>query len=489
MTIGWHFNNTYSKLSDTFREEIKPVPVNNPELVLLNENLASELNLDFSKIDKKELSKIFSGNSLPNGSNSIAQAYAGHQFGHFTMLGDGRAVLIGEHKTKSNKRYDIQFKGSGKTAFSRNGDGRAALGPMLREYIMSEAMNALKIPTTRSLAVVKTGEDIQREEVLQGAVLTRVASSHIRVGTFQYIAARQKKDELKTLLDYTIDRHYPEIKNSNNQALDLLNLLIEKQCNLVVNWMRVGFIHGVMNTDNMTISGETIDYGPCAFMNSYSPGTVFSSIDQHGRYAYANQPEILVWNLARLAETLIPIVDPDKNRAIELLTETIDCIKPLYESHWLAGMQSKVGLSTEDPQDQKLITDLLSVMEEGQADFTLVFRHLAKFLRGESDPLRNLFKDPGAIDPWLQRWQKRLEQEGVSKDTRAETMDRFNPIYIPRNHKVEEALSAAVEQGDMKPFTKMLNVLNHPFDDIQEEEVYAEPPPISNIPYRTFCGT
>ena len=292
MTIGWHFNNTYSKLSDTFREEIKPIPVNDPDLVIFNESLASELNLDFSKIDKKELSKIFSGNVLPKGSSSIAQAYAGHQFGHFTMLGDGRAVLIGEHTTKSNKKYDIQFKGSGKTAFSRNGDGRAALGPMLREYIISEAMKGLKIPTTRSLAVVKTGENIQRETVLQGAILTRVASSHIRVGTFQYIAARQKEDELKTLLDYTINRHYPEIKNSNNQALDLLNLLIERQCNLVVKWMRVGFIHGVMNTDNMTISGETIDYGPCAFMDVYDPKTVFSSIDQMGRYAYCNQPVI-----------------------------------------------------------------------------------------------------------------------------------------------------------------------------------------------------
>ena len=300
--INWNFDNSYSRLPDIFQENIKPFPVKKPELILLNEILASELNLDFSKIDKKELSKIFSGNSLPDGSSSIAQAYAGHQFGHFTMLGDGRAVLIGEHKTKSNKRYDIQFKGSGKTAFSRNGDGRAALGPMLREYIISEAMNALKIPTTRSLAVVKTGEDIQREEILQGAVLTRVASSHIRVGTFQYIAARQKEDELKTLLDYTIDRHYPEIKNSNNQALDLLNLLIEKQCNLVVNWMRVGFIHGVMNTDNMTVSGETIDYGPCAFMDNYDPKTVFSSIDQTGRYAYCNQPVITKWNLARFAE-------------------------------------------------------------------------------------------------------------------------------------------------------------------------------------------
>ena len=376
MTIGWHFNNTYSKLSDTFREEIKPIPVNNPDLVILNESLASELNLDFSKIDKQELSKIFSGNTLPNGSNSIAQAYAGHQFGHFTMLGDGRAVLIGEHTTKSNKKFDIQFKGSGKTAFSRNGDGRAALGPMLREYIISEAMNGLKIPTTRSLAVVKTGENIKRETTLQGAILTRVASSHIRVGTFQYIAARQKKDELKTLLDYTIDRHYPEIKNSNNQALDLLNLLIEKQCNLVVNWMRVGFIHGVMNTDNMTVSGETIDYGPCAFMDNYDPKTVFSSIDQTGRYAYCNQPVITKWNLARFAECLIPLIDKDQDKAVKIATETINSFEKKYEEKWMNMMRDKLGLFGLEDKDKSLILDLLTWMHEKKADYTNTFCNL-----------------------------------------------------------------------------------------------------------------
>ena len=300
--INWNFDNTYFNLSNSFKENINPIPVKNPELVLLNDELALSLNLDFSKISHKELSKIFSGNLLPEGSNSIAQAYAGHQFGHFTMLGDGRAVLIGEHITKSNEKFDIQFKGSGRTAFSRNGDGRAALGPMLREYVISEAMNSLKIPTTRSLAVVKTGENIVREKNLQGAILTRVASSHIRVGTFQYIAARKKDEELKTLLDYTIKRHCPKFINSKNKALDLLNFLIEKQCDLVVNWMRVGFIHGVMNTDNMTISGETIDFGPCAFMDTYDPKTVFSSIDQTGRYAFCNQPVITKWNLARFEE-------------------------------------------------------------------------------------------------------------------------------------------------------------------------------------------
>ena len=376
MTIGWHFDNTYSKLSESFRERIKPVPVNNPELVILNERLASKLNLDFSKIDKKKLSKIFSGNLLPNGSNSIAQAYAGHQFGHFTMLGDGRAVLIGEHTTKANKKYDIQFKGSGKTAFSRNGDGRAALGPMLREYIISEAMNGLNIPTTRSLAVVKTGENIQRETALQGAILTRVASSHIRVGTFQYIAARQKGNELKTLLDYTIDRHYPEIKDSNNKAIDLLNLLIERQCDLVVNWMRVGFIHGVMNTDNMTVSGETIDYGPCAFMDAYDPKTVFSSIDQMGRYAYCNQPLITKWNLARFAECLIPLIDNDQDKAVKIATETINSFEKKYEEKWMNMMRNKLGLFGLDNKDKFLILDLLTWMHEKKADYTNTFCHL-----------------------------------------------------------------------------------------------------------------
>ena len=299
MTIGWHFDNTYSKLSKTFIEDIKPTPVHDPELVILNEQLAKELNLDFTKTKEKDLSLLFSGNSLPNGSATIAQAYAGHQFGHFTMLGDGRAVLLGEHISNKNNRFDIQFKGSGRTSFSRGGDGRAALGPMLREYIVSEAINALNIPTTRSLAVVKTGEKVVRENLLEGAILTRVASSHLRVGTFQYIAAKQNIEDLNTLVDYTIERHYPQIKSSKTKALDLLNLVMEKQCQLVVDWMRVGFIHGVMNTDNMTISGETIDYGPCAFMDQYHPKTVFSSIDKFGRYAYSNQPPITKWNLAR----------------------------------------------------------------------------------------------------------------------------------------------------------------------------------------------
>ena len=482
MTIGWHFNNTYSKLSDTFREEIKPVPVNNPELVLLNESLASELNLNFSNIDKDELSKIFSGNSLPNGSNSIAQAYAGHQFGHFTMLGDGRAILIGEHTTKSNKKFDIQFKGSGKTAFSRNGDGRAALGPMLREYIISEAMNGLNIPTTRSLAVVKTGENIQRETLLQGAILTRVASSHIRVGTFQYIAARQKEDELKTLLDYTINRHYPEIKNSNNKALDLLNLLIEKQCNLVVNWMRVGFIHGVMNTDNMTVSGETIDYGPCAFMNNYDPKTVFSSIDQTGRYAYCNQPIITKWNLARFAECLIPLIDKDQDKAVKIATETIDFFEKRYEEKWMNMMRDKLGLFGLDNKDKFLILDLLTWMHEKKADYTNTFCHLMD-LAPKKD---KLFDDIDFLN-WKKRWKERLLKNNSLPKKSLELMKKNNPLVIPRNHKVEEALQAA-EKNNFKPINLLIKILYDPYTQKDNIFDYQIPSDLDKK-YQTFCGT
>jgi uncharacterized protein YdiU (UPF0061 family) len=482
MTIGWHFNNTYSKLSDTFREVIKPIPVDSPELIIFNESLASELNLDFSKINKNELSKIFSGNSLPDGSNSIAQAYAGHQFGHFTMLGDGRAVLIGEHTTKSNKKYDIQFKGSGKTAFSRNGDGRAALGPMLREYIISEAMNSLKIPTTRSLAVVKTGEDIQREKVLHGAVLTRVASSHLRVGTFQYIAARQKKDELKTLLDYTIDRHYPEIKNSNTQALDLLNLLIDRQCDLVVNWMRVGFVHGVMNTDNMTISGETIDYGPCAFMDTYDPKTVFSSIDQTGRYAYCNQPVITKWNLARFAECLVPLIDKDQDKAVKIATETINSFEKKYEEKWTSMMRDKLGLSGLDNKDKFLILDLLTWMHEKKADYTNTFCHLMDLTPKKDE----LFNDSDLMN-WKKRWKERLSKNNDSPNKYLELMKNNNPLVVPRNHKVEEALEAA-EKNDLKPFTQLIEILKNPYakkNDILDYQI----PSNSGDKYQTFCGT
>ncbi len=480
--INWNFSNTYFNLSESFRENIKPVPVKKPELVLFNSKLASSLNLDFSKISNKELSNIFSGNLLPEGSNSIAQAYAGHQFGHFTMLGDGRAVLIGEHVSKSNKRYDIQFKGSGKTAFSRNGDGRAALGPMLREYIISEAMNSLKIPTTRSLAVVKTGEDVIRENILQGAVLTRVASSHIRVGTFQYISARKNINELKTLFDYTVDRHFPKIKDSKNPAIELLNSLIEKQCDLVINWMRVGFIHGVMNTDNMTISGETIDYGPCAFMDTYDPKTVFSSIDQMGRYAYCNQPIITKWNLARFAECLIPLIDNDQNKAIQIATEKIDSFEKKYEEKWISMMKEKLGLFGFENQDKFLILDLLTWMHEKKGDYTNTFCHLMK-LEPEKD---KIFKDKNFLN-WKTRWKKRLLKNNNSFENSLKLMRDNNPLVIPRNHKVEEVLEAA-EQNDLRPINKILEILDKPYSK-HKDIINYQTPSMTKEKYRTFCGT
>ena len=480
--INWNFNNTYFNLSEPFREKINPTPVKKPEIILLNNDLSKLLSLDFSKMSNSELSNVFSGNLLPAGSNSIAQAYAGHQFGHFTMLGDGRAILLGEHVSQSNKKYDIQFKGSGKTAFSRNGDGRAALGPMLREYIISEAMNALKIPTTRSLAVVKTGELIQREKALQGAILTRVASSHIRVGTFQYIAARQKDDELKTLLDYTIDRHYPEIKNSNNQALDLLNRLIERQCDLVVNWMRVGFIHGVMNTDNMTVSGETIDYGPCAFMDTYDPKTVFSSIDQNGRYAYCNQPGITKWNLARFAECLIPFFEKDQKKAIQIATETINDFDKKYEEKWMNMMKGKLGLSGLDNNDKSLILDLLTWMHEKKADYTNTFCHLMNF-----DPKKEKIFEDSKFIVWKKRWKERLLKNDNNQIKSIELMKNNNPLVIPRNHKIEEALEAA-ELNDMEPINKILEILKNPYDK-QSEIIDYQYPSKSSEKYQTFCGT
>ena len=481
MTIGWHFNNTYSKLSDTFKEKVKPTPVHSPELVVLNDRLAKDLTLDFSKVEKKDLSQIFSGNTLPEGSSTLAQAYAGHQFGHFTMLGDGRAVLLGEHLVNNTNRFDVQFKGSGRTSFSRSGDGRAVLGPMLREYIISEAIHALKIPTTRSLAVVKTGEKIVRENLLPGAILTRVASSHIRVGTFQYIAAKQNINDLNTLVDYTINRHYPEIKSSKNKALDLLNLVMERQCKLVVNWMRVGFIHGVMNTDNMAISGETIDYGPCAFMDNYNPKTVFSSIDKFGRYSFSNQPPITKWNLSRFAECLIPLIDNNEDKAIQLATESIDNFQNIYEEKWLNMMRDKLGLFGKTKDDKKLIDDLLTWMEKNKADYTNTFCYLMNISIGNS----SLYDDKEFIN-WSNNWKNRIFINNNSKDKSIELMKKTNPIIIPRNHKVEEALKAANE-NDLDVMNRLLSNLDNPYSEQKDIEDYQLPS--NNEGYQTFCGT
>ena len=480
--INWNFDNSYSRLPNAFKENIKPVSVKSPELLLLNEKLASDLNLNFENITKDELSEIFAGNVLPKGSNSIAQAYAGHQFGHFTMLGDGRATLLGEHLTNKKQRYDIQFKGSGKTSFSRNGDGRAALGPMLREYIISEAINYLNIPTTRGLAVVKTGEQVFREIPLPGAILTRVASSHIRVGTFQYIAAREHESELKIFFDYVINRHYPHLKDFENIALEFLKAVLDKQIDLVVNWMRVSFVHGVMNTDNMSISGETIDYGPCAFMDTYDPQTVFSSIDKTGRYAYCNQPIITKWNLARLAECLIPLINTDQNKAIELATDIINSFEKKYEEKWMEMMRHKLGLSILDEKDKFLILDLLTWMHQHKADYTNTFC----YLMNEKIQNDKIYTDYH-FKIWKKRWQERLKKEKNIQDKSIELMKKNNPIVIPRNHKIEEVLNAA-QEDNLKPYLRLLEILKKPYssrEDLKDYQTLSN----SNEKYKTFCGT
>ena len=481
--IGWRFDNTYSKLPDTMLSKLDPIPVKSPKVVILNSSLSKELELDFSNINNEDLASIFSGNKLPEGSDAIAQAYAGHQFGQFTMLGDGRAIVIGEHLSKNNQRFDIQFKGSGKTPFSRNGDGRAALGPMLREYIISEAMHALNIPTTRSLAVVKTGETVMRETPLIGAILTRVAESHIRVGTFQYAVTSKDKNDLKALFDYTMNRHYPNLKNSKNPAIELLKIVIEKQTKLIVDWMRVGFIHGVMNTDNMTISGETIDYGPCAFMDNYDPETVFSSIDYQGRYAFFNQPGIAKWNLARFAESLIPLINDNKDKAIEMATECINNFATVYQKFWLEMMRKKLGLKGEEIKDEGLIVELLSWMHKNKADYTNTFC----FLMNEKIEDNKIYNNQDFIN-WKNQWQERLKLHNNSMEKSLKTMRSANPIVIPRNHKVEEALESA-NKDDMKPMLNLIKILTKPYEKQEKIVSYQSPAPASNTKYQTFCGT
>ena len=481
--IGWCFDNTYARLPEIMLSRIAPLPVKDPKLVMFNNNLSKELGLDFSVIEDNLLPSIFAGSLLPQESECIAQAYAGHQFGYFTMLGDGRAIVIGEHLSKNNKRFDIQFKGSGKTPYSRNGDGRAALGPMLREYIISEAMHGLGISTTRSLAVVTTGENVIRETPLPGAILTRVAASHIRVGTFQYVTMQDDIKTLKTLFNYTINRHYPELKDSNNQALSLLKIVMEKQIKLVTDWMRVGFIHGVMNTDNMTVSGETIDYGPCAFMDNYNPETVFSSIDQHGRYAYFNQPGITKWNLARFAESLISLIDNNKDKAIEMATEVINSFAEKYKKSWFKMMHKKLGLLGEDSKDENLIIDLLSWMHQNKADYTNTFC----FLMNENIQENKIYNNQGFIS-WKQQWQERLKLHNNSPEKSLKLMCSVNPLVIARNHKVEEVLKEA-NNGNLNPFNDFLKVLEKPYEKQTKTNNYQFPAPSSEKKYQTFCGT
>ncbi len=481
---GFTFKNTYVSLPACFYTHIAPEPVTAPEMVILNDELASHMGLCFSDMSDTDKAALFAGNSLPAGAEPIAQAYAGHQFGQFTMLGDGRAHLLGEHITLDGKRMDVQFKGSGRTPYSRRGDGRAALGPMLREYVISEAMHWLGIPTTRSLAVVTTGEPVYRESMLQGAILTRVASSHIRIGTFEFAAAQQNKTLVETLLNYTIDRHYPETKEKENKAIALLQAVMERHIDLIVEWLRVGFIHGVMNTDNMALSGETIDYGPCAFMDVYDPATVFSSIDHMGRYAYANQPHIVQWNIARLAETLLPLLHENIQQAAQMAEDVIQSFNATFQQTWLAMMRRKLGLFGKEPEDEKLIAGLLKWMQRHELDYTNTFRTLSPEASPEEEPY-----DSEEFRHWWQRWQSRIAQNNKSLESSFHLMHTNNPAIIPRNHNVEEALSAAEMDSDFSAFHQLMEALSSPYEDKLERADFQKPPKPDERVYQTFCGT
>ena len=480
---GWNFDNTYTQLPNSFFTSVNPTAVSSPSLIISNDSLAISLGLNVDSLKSAEGVAELAGNQIPEGSSPIAQAYAGHQFGNFTMLGDGRAVLLGEQIIPTGERFDIQLKGSGPTPYSRRGDGRAALGPMLREYIISEAMHALGIPTTRSLAVVTTGEPVYRETPLPGAILTRVAASHLRFGTFQYAANFGTIDDLKTLADYAIDRHYPNIKADDQRYLSLLQEVIKRHAALIAKWQLVGFIHGVMNTDNMTISGETIDYGPCAFMDDYDPATVFSSIDHQGRYAYGNQPYIGGWNLARLAECLIPLLHDDQEQALKLAQEAISEFNQLYHANWFAGMRAKLGIFNDEKEDESLIEDLLKLMHEHSADYTNTFRALTFDTREDSA----LFKSE-EFNQWEKLWLARLDKQDETKEDSQQLMRNSNPAVIPRNLRVEESLDAAVN-GDYSVMERLLDVLANPYAHSNEQAEYCTLPMDSDGSYQTFCGT
>ncbi len=486
------FSNSYARLPEQFFARLSPTPVAKPRLIKFNEMLASELGVDTSGLGPDEVAAIFSGNIIPSGAEPIAMAYAGHQFGNFvSQLGDGRAILLGELLDRDGKRRDVQLKGAGRTPFSRRGDGRASLGPVLREYLVSEAMHALGIPTTRALAAVSTGESVIRDRQLPGAVLTRVASSHIRIGTFQYFATRGDMKAVERLALYAIDRHFPEARDTERPILALLQIVVERQALLIARWMHVGFIHGVMNTDNTALSGETIDFGPCAFMDSYDPAAAFSAIDELGRYAYGNQPTIAQWNLARFAETLLPLLDPNPERAGELASEAISAFTSRFQEHWLAGMRDKLGLSRNEEGDLELAQALLRAMHENAADFTLTFRRLSDAAADEQADanVRSLFVNPAAYDSWASRWRSRLAAERLDPNARAQAMRAVNPAFIPRNHRVEQALDVAIEYGDFSPFAELLTVLSRPYEDQADFADYANPPHANERVFRTFCGT
>ncbi|MGU3497123.1 protein adenylyltransferase SelO [Xanthobacteraceae bacterium A53D] len=484
------FESTYSTLPETLFSKVQPSAVRQPELIRLNAALAADLGLDADWLASPEGIAMLAGNAVPEGASPIALAYAGHQFGNFVpQLGDGRAVLLGEVVGRDGRRRDIQLKGAGRTLYSRNGDGRAALGPVLREYIVSEAMAVLGVPTTRALAAVATGERVQRETGLPGAVLTRVASSHVRVGTFQFLAARGDHATLRSLADHVIARHYPAAAESENPYLALFEQVLRAQAQLIAQWMSLGFIHGVMNTDNMAVSGETIDYGPCAFLDTYDPAKVFSSIDRNGRYAFANQPRVAVWNLARLAEAMLPLFSEDTDRAVTLATDALGGFADIFEAAHLDRLRAKLGLATALPDDAALIEAFLSVMHEGRADFTLAFRRLSE--PGDATPagLKALFANPARLDDWHARYRDRLRRGAVAPDERRAAMERTNPTIIPRNHQIEAVIRAAVTEQDYAPFHRLVEVLATPFSEGPDSAAFAAPPHPHEEVRETFCGT
>ena len=483
---------SYAGLPERFFARVAPTPVAEPRLVKFNHALARDLTLSSAGLDSEALGELFSGNVLPPGAVPIAMAYAGHQFGHFVpQLGDGRAILLGEMRDRGGVRRDIQLKGCGRTPYSRSGDGRAALGPVLREYLVSEAMHALGVPATRALAAVTTGESVRREALVPGAILTRVAASHVRVGSFEYFAARGDVGGIQILADYVIERHYAHLVQHKTPYLALLAEVASRQASLIAAWMHVGFIHGVMNTDNMAVSGETIDFGPCAFIDAFDPAAVFSSIDERGRYAYANQPHAAAWNLARFAETLLPIIDSDQGRAVELAGEVLSAFTAQFADRWLAGMRRKLGLSAEEEADRALADDLLEAMHRNQADFTLTFRGLCDAAAEQPDEarVRRLFGNASDYDRWAQRWRARLARESKPPTARVEAMRQVNPAYIPRNHRVEQIIVAAVERGDFAPFEELLAVLSQPYQEQPAFAAYAIPPQPNERVLQTFCGT
>ena len=481
---GWNFDNSYARLPEAFHTRVNPTPVAEPRLILFNRPLAQSLGLDPAAFTGSDAAALFTGNKIPAGAEPIAQAYAGHQYGNLTRLGDGRAILLGEHLTPSGERFDIQLKGAGPTPYSRSGDGRAALGPMLREYLISEAMHALGIPTTRSLAVATTGEPVFREQALPGAVLTRVAASHIRVGTFEYFAAIGDTESLRVLAGHTLRRHFPDRAESEHPALGLLEEMAERQAALIAQWIRVGFVHGVMNTDNMALSGETIDYGPCAFIDAYDLAAVFSSIDRHGRYAFGQQPGIAAWNLARLAEALLPILHPDPETALARANELLESFDARYHRHWLAAMRGKLGLFTAEPDDISLVEQLLDWMREARADYTHTFRNL----RPDAAPETSASADP-AFTAWHRRWTERLARQPQPSTEVTRLMNRHNPAVIPRNHEVEAALAAATNANDLAPLERLLAALASPYDEAGQPDGLLCPPPPGTPRCRTFCGT